>query len=349
MCGSRERSAARACAGAARGAFRIFSKDARAREANATAAAWRARRRCAIIAAMNFADRLADASRARGSIAMLGVDPQLDAPAFSGVPAGYTLTRLCCEIVEACAPHICAVKPQLAFFEARGLEGMRALAEVLARARRLGLITIADAKRGDIGSTSAAYAEAFLGGGDFGCDAVTVNPYLGSDAVMPFVAKIREGRGVFVLVKTSNPSSGEFQDSDSGGRPLWERVAERVNGWAGDFVGGSGLSAVGAVVGATYPRHARRAREIMPSATILVPGYGTQGASAADAVAAACADGTGIIVNASRSLMYAYLRAPGKSPGEAAAAAASAMRADLNAALAARTESSKTAARSVRR
>ena len=159
---------------------------------------------------------------------------------------------------------------------------MRAFCEVVKTARRLGLITIADAKRGDIGTTSAAYAEAFLGEGDFNCDAVTVNPYQGSDALMPFIAKVKSGgRGVFVLVKTSNPSSGEFQDRNAPNRPIWESVAERVNGWGGDFVGASGLSSVGAVVGATYPVEARRARELMPAATILVPGYGAQGGTAA--------------------------------------------------------------------
>src|SRR5437763_8050716 len=151
---------------------------------------------------MNFADRLAEASRHKHSLAMLGIDPQLDTVSAAGVPPGYTLAQFCCEMVEACAPYIAAVKPQLAFFEARGIDGMRAFVEVLQTARRLGLIIIADAKRGDIGSTSAAYAEAFLGDGDFACDAVTVNPYLGADATMPFIAKIQQGRGVFILTKT---------------------------------------------------------------------------------------------------------------------------------------------------
>src|SRR6266478_3727016 len=169
---------------------------------------------------MDFVERLAEAQSKKNSIAVLGVDPQLDTK--GGIPKGYTLSRFCCEIVEACAPSIVAIKPQLAFFEARGIDGMRAFCEVLKTARRLGLITIADAKRGDIGTTSAAYAEAFLGDGDFASDAITVNPYLASDAVMPFIAKIRHGRGLFVLVKTSNPSSGEFQDLEASGRPLWE-------------------------------------------------------------------------------------------------------------------------------
>ncbi len=286
-----------------------------------------------MIVLMNFADRLAEAARRKSSCAILGVDPQLDSKAFPGVPKAYTLASFCCEIVEACAPFICAVKPQLAFYEARGLDGMRAFVEVVRTARRLGLIVIADAKRGDIGSTSAAYAEAFLGDGDFGCDAVTVNPYQGADSAMPFIARVPNGRGVFVLVKTSNPSSGEFQDVASDGVAMWERIAARVHGWGSDFIGESGMSPVGAVLGATFPNHARRARILMPNAFILVPGYGAQGASAADAIVAARPDGTGIVVNASRSLMYAYRKAPNKSPAEAAAAAASAMREDLNAAL----------------
>src|SRR5208282_2822072 len=175
----------------------------------------------AIMPAMNFADRLAHASRLKESVVVLGIDPQLDAPGAPGIPRGYTLARFCCEIVEACARSAVVVKPQLAFYEARGLEGMRAFCEVVKLARRLGLITIADAKRGDIGTTSAAYAEAFLGDNenDFSCDAVTVNPYQGSDTLMPFIAKVRNGRGVFVLVKTSNPSSGEFQDRNAPNRP----------------------------------------------------------------------------------------------------------------------------------
>jgi orotidine-5'-phosphate decarboxylase len=283
--------------------------------------------------AMNFADRLADAARQKNSVVVLGIDPQLDTADSPGIPHGYTLARFCCEIVEACARSAIAVKPQLAFYEARGLDGMRAFCEVVKLARKLGLLTIADAKRGDIGTTSVAYAEAFLGDGDFACDSMTVNPYQGSDTLMPFIAKVKNGRGVFVLVKTSNPSSGEFQDLNAPNRPIWESVAARVNGWGSDYVGASGLSSVGAVVGATYPVQARRARELMPAATILVPGYGTQGGTATDAIASARPDGTGFIVNASRSLMYAYRKKEGSDPIAAAAEYAEAMRLEVNAAL----------------
>jgi len=283
----------------------------------------------------DFVERIVAAQRARQTLAVLGVDPQLDTAATPGIPPGYTLTRFCCEIVEACAPYIVAIKPQLAFFEARGLDGMRTFIEVIKLARALDLITIADAKRGDIGSTSAAYAEAFLGDGEFGCDAMTVNPYLGSDALAPFVVKARNGRGLFVLVKTSNPSSGEFQDRAAPDRPLWEVVAQRVHGWASDYIGSHDLSPIGAVIGATYPDHARRARELLPNSLILVPGYGAQGADARDAVVGIRGDGLGVIVNASRSLMYAWRKPEGMQPGKAAAEAAIAMRDNLNAAAAA--------------
>ncbi|HEX4211476.1 MAG TPA: orotidine-5'-phosphate decarboxylase [Candidatus Binataceae bacterium] len=287
------------------------------------------------MSANDFVERIVAAQRARQTIAVLGVDPQLDTAAAPGIPKAYTLTRFCCEIIEACAPYIVAVKPQVAFFEARGLDGLRAFAEVIRFARSLDLVIIADAKRGDIGSTSAAYAEAFLGTGEFGCDAITVNPYLGSDALAPFVAKARNGRGVFVLVKTSNPSSGEFQDRSTPDRPLWEVVAKRVHGWASDYIGSHDLTPVGAVIGGTYPDHARRARELMPNSLILVPGYGTQGADAKDAVVAIRRDGLGVIVNASRSLMYAWRKREGLEPAAAAAEAANQMRRELNAAIAA--------------
>jgi len=282
---------------------------------------------------MDFAQRIVEARRHKHSIAVLGVDPKLDTPKAPGIPEGYSLSRFCCEIVEACAPSVVAIKPQLAFFEARGIAGMSALVEILKLARSLDLVTIADAKRGDVGLTSAAYAEAFLGDGDFGCDAVTVNPYLGSDALAPFVARARAGRGVFVLVKTSNPSSGEFQDRHAPDRPLWEAIAERIHGWGSDFINVNGFTPVGAVVGATYPDDARRARELMPNSLILVPGYGAQGADAKDSVAAARSDEPGILVSASRSLMYAWQKTTDRTPADAASEAADAMRQELNDAL----------------
>ena len=284
----------------------------------------------------NFADRLVTAQGRKQSVLVVGIDPQLDAPGKPGVPAGYSLQSWCCEIVEACAELAVAIKPQLAFFEARGVEGMRAFAAVVTLARRLELITIADAKRADIGSTAAAYAEAFLGEGEFGCDAVTVNPYLGSDGIAPFLTYARRGRGLFVLVKTSNPSSGELQDLPAPQRPLWESVAAQVDRWGRGLEGSHGLSAVGAVMGATYPREAARARALMPAAIVLSPGLGAQGASARDAVAAARADGLGVVVNASRAVMYAYQAGTELTAVAAARAAAAMLREQLAQALAGR-------------
>jgi orotidine-5'-phosphate decarboxylase len=290
-----------------------------------------------MISSMNFTDRVTELSQAKQSVLVLGVDPQLDSPQAPGVPTDYSLNRFCSEIIEACADQVVAVKFQLAFFEARGLDGMRALAEAMAFTRRLDLPVIADAKRGDIGSTSAAYAEAFLGRGNFASDAMTINPYLGADAIAPFLPYVESGRGLFVLVKTSNPSSGDFQDLPAPHRPLWELVAEQVHKWGEPFVGEAGLSSVGAVIGATYPAHAERARILMPRALILVPGYGAQGASAADALAAASdAPAPGVVVNASRAIMYAYRNDTSRKPPEAARRAAQAMRAELALALAQR-------------
>jgi orotidine-5'-phosphate decarboxylase len=194
------------------------------------------------------------------------------------------------------------VKPQSAFFEARGWQGVRSFEAVCAYARDAGLLVIADVKRGDIGSTAAAYAAAFAPH----ADAATVNPYLGGDAVEPFLDACRRGAGIFVLVKTSNPGSGDLQDVRlEDGRRVWERVAELVDRWGSDLVGERGLSSVGAVVGATYPQEVAEARALLPRAPFLLPGVGAQGATAAD-VAAAFANGpAGGLVSASRSVIFA--------------------------------------------
>jgi len=200
------------------------------------------------------------------------------------------------------APHAVAVKPQSAFFEARGWQGVRSFEAACAYARDAGLLVIADVKRGDIGSTAAAYAAAFTPH----ADAATVNPYLGGDAVEPFLDACRRGAGIFVLVKTSNPGSGDLQDVRlEDGRRVWERVAELVDRWGSDLVGERGLSSVGAVVGATYPQEVAEARALLPRAPLLLPGVGVQGATAAD-VAAAFANGpAGGLVSASRSVIFA--------------------------------------------
>lgn len=217
-------------------------------------------------------------------------------------------------IVDAIYDLIPAVKPQIAMYEQFGIEGLIAFRKTVDYCRQKGLVVIGDVKRGDIGSTSAAYAAAHLGHIQIGTksyaafdeDFATVNPYLGTDGVKPFVDVCKEEkRGIFVLVKTSNPSSGEFQDRLIDGKPLYEHVAEKVVQWGADCMEGD-YSLVGAVVGATYPEEGMRLRKIMPNAYILVPGYGAQGGKGADLVHFFNKDGLGAIVNSSRGIIAAY-------------------------------------------
>ena len=207
-----------------------------------------------------------------------------------------------------------AVKPQVAMYEQFGVPGMEAFAKTVSYCKSKGLTIIGDIKRGDIGSTSTAYAIGHLGKVTIGSktlrgfeeDFVTVNPYLGSDGVKPFIEVCKEeDKGIFVLVKTSNPSSGEFQDRLIDGRPLYEYVGEMVNEWGQDCMDGS-YSNVGAVVGATYPEMGEVLRKVMPHAYILVPGYGAQGGKASDLAPYFNADGLGAIVNSSRGIICAY-------------------------------------------
>jgi orotidine-5'-phosphate decarboxylase len=179
------------------------------------------------------------------------------------------------------------------------------LQRVVRRARQFGLLTILDGKRNDVASTAAAYADAAFTVCD--ADAVTVNPYLGRDAVEPFLhAARRSGRGVFVLVRTSNPGAGQFQDLDCGGRPLYRHVADAVGAWARENLGACGLGDVGAVVGATGPAELAGLRAAMPEVPFLVPGYGAQGATASDTAAAFRDDGLGAVVNSSRGILFAH-------------------------------------------
>ncbi len=217
-------------------------------------------------------------------------------------------------IVDAVCDLIPAVKPQLAMYEQFGIPGMIAFQKTVDYCKEKGLVVIADAKRGDIGSTSVAYAVGHLGkvsvGGKsyapFDEDFITVNPYLGTDGVKPFVDVCKEHqKGIFVLVKTSNPSSGEFQDQKIDGRPLYELVAEKVVAWGEECMGDS-YSNVGCVVGATYPEQGKILRKLMPKTYILVPGYGAQGGTAKDLVDYFNEDGLGAIVNSSRGIIAAY-------------------------------------------
>lgn len=217
-------------------------------------------------------------------------------------------------IVDATYDLIPAVKPQIAMYEQFGIPGLVAYKKTVDYCKSKGLVVIGDIKRGDIGSTSAAYAVGHLGHVQVGSrkyagfdeDFATVNPYLGSDGVKPFMDVCKEEKkGIFVLVKTSNPSSGEFQDRVIDGRPLYELVGEKVAQW-GDELMGDGYSYVGAVVGATYPEMGKILRKIMPKTFILVPGYGAQGGKSADLVHFFNEDGLGAIVNSSRGIIAAY-------------------------------------------
>ena len=217
-------------------------------------------------------------------------------------------------IVDAVYDLIPAVKPQIAMYEQFGIPGLEAFAKTVSYCKEKGLVVIGDIKRGDIGSTSSAYATGHLGkvmvGSNsyygFNEDFVTVNPYLGSDGVKPFMDVCREEKkGIFVLVKTSNPSSGEFQDRIVDGRPLYEYVGQMVDEWGKELMGHS-YSYVGAVVGATYPEMGQILRQIMPKAYILVPGYGAQGGKGKDLVHFFNPDGLGAVINSSRGIIAAY-------------------------------------------
>jgi orotidine-5'-phosphate decarboxylase len=266
----------------------------------------------------HFADRLAGAVEQKRSQLVVGLDPvvqqlpgELRRAAEGGrADAADAFLRFSCGIVDAVAPHAVAVKPQSAFFEALGADGVRAFEEVCGYARAAGLIVIADVKRGDIGSTARAYAAAFVeprGDAPPLADAVTLSPYLGGDSLEPFLADCRQhGAGLFCLVKTSNPGGGDVQDALlADGRKLWEHVAELVHQWGGELVGDRGLSAVGAVVGATFPREVAQARTLLPQSVLLLPGIGAQGAAPADVAAAFAAGPASALVSASRSVIYA--------------------------------------------
>jgi orotidine-5'-phosphate decarboxylase len=225
--------------------------------------------------------------------------------------AASSVARFCKGVVDAVAPYVAAVKPQSAFFEALGSDGFRALEEVCDYARSAGLLVVLDAKRGDIGSTSRAYAAAFLEPRDGGAplaDAITASPYLGLDSVEPFLAACRrDGAGVFFLVRTSNAGAADVQDlALSDGRPLWHHVAELVSEWGAAMVGTAGISSVGAVVGATHPRAVSEARRLLPHSPMLLPGIGAQGATPADVARAFTAGPASALVTASRSVIYAY-------------------------------------------
>jgi orotidine-5'-phosphate decarboxylase len=272
----------------------------------------------------HFADRLAEAVRRKGNPLCVGLDPRWESLPRSlrtrhgdGTLAGMAnaFEAFCLRVLDLVATRVPVVKPQSAFFEACGPPGLAAMQSVIRRARELGLVVILDAKRGDIASTAAAYADAAFVGTlldgrpqpVWDADALTINPYLGRDAVEPFIQSARRAeRGVFVLVRTSNPGAGLFQDLECSGRKLYERVATAVAEWNATTLGACGLGDVGAVFGATHPAELAALRKEMPDVWFLIPGYGAQGGSARDVAGGFRPDGLGAIVNSSRGITFAF-------------------------------------------
>jgi len=275
----------------------------------------------------NFADSLVAAIKAKNSVVCVGLDPQLGklpkgivekAQAEHGntlhaaAVAFFSFNKW---IIDSVKDLVVAVKPQLAFYEELGHEGIWAFEETCKYAREAGLLVIADGKRNDIGSTAEAYARAFLGGVDlFGvkltgvADALTVNAYLGLDGVKPFLGTCHEySRGIFILVRTSNPSSGDLQARITAdeGISVAELMGHFVESWGSDLIGESGYSSVGAVVGATYPEEAKKLRSVMPKSFFLLPGFGAQGGTAADVADAFNEDGLGALVVSARGIIFA--------------------------------------------
>lgn len=273
----------------------------------------------------HFADRVELATTARGSVLVVGFDPVLERlPSELREPgdepssgAGWTeraargVKRFAEGVVEAVHSEAVALKPNVAFFERFGAAGWDCLLGVCELARSAGLLVILDAKRGDVGHTAEAYADALLGPapGTLGpvTDAVTLSPWLGTESLAPFLRRVREaGKGVFILVRTSNPSAGEIQELLAGGSPIYQHVARLVHRCGEGLEGQTGLSPVGAVLGATAPAQATAARKLLPQAIFLVPGFGAQGARADQLTPFFLPGGRGALVNASRSVLYAH-------------------------------------------
>lgn len=294
--------------------------------------------------APSFAQRVHERMRAQGTRVCLGIDPRphghpsTHPEAHGGDPAKVALAVVAYvrTVLDATEDLIACAKPQSAFFEALGVPGVIALAQVLADLRDRGIPAILDAKRGDVGSTAEAYAAAYLADGVFSADALTVNPYLGFETLEPFLdAAVAGDRGVFVLVKTSNPGSGDLQDvATADGRRVFERVADGLAARAERLPhDADGYTALGAVAGATYATELAELRARLPRSLLLVPGFGAQGGTANDAARAFDAAGLGAVVSASRTLLYPT---GGADLATAARAAATAMRDALDRALDAR-------------
>lgn len=286
-------------------------------------------------------DRLIEAVARTGNPTVAGLDPKLEyIPDYLTKKAfaahGETLEGAAAAIlaynqglIDALCDIVPAVKPQAAYYEMYGWPGVKTLTETIAYAKKKGLFVITDGKRNDIGATMEAYAAAHMGttavGGTrctpFGGDALTVNGYLGSDGIRPLLQVCREqDTGIFVLVKTSNPSSGELQDQPIDGAPVYRRVGDMCETWGLELPGRTGYSGVGAVVGATYPAQLKELRSALPHTYFLVPGYGAQGGGAADVAGAFDKDGRGAIVNSSRAILCAWKK-EGCAPEDYAGAA----------------------------
>lgn len=268
---------------------------------------------------MLFVDRLHLKIKEHGSPAMVGIDPRLDKlpepflnKANQGVPqAAEALTEYNRNLIDILHQHVGIIKPQSAFFEHLGHLGIKALEDLCSYAKEKDLLVLMDAKRGDIGSTSKAYASTFLEGGHLGrmvpSDALTINPYLGEDACEPFIeiAK-KESAGLYVLVKTSNPGAETFQNH--GTPPLSDKIAEKVAEWGAQYMGENGWSNIGAVIGATRPQELKHFRKLMPQTPFLLPGFGFQGGTAEGLKSAFDKNKNGAIVNSSRGITFAHLR-----------------------------------------
>ncbi len=272
-------------------------------------------------------DQLIESIIAKQSPIVVGLDPRLESlpPEIvkeainqygeSLEAAANAILQFNKGIIDAVYEEVPAVKPQIAFYEQYGIEGLKAYKETCEYAKSKGLIVIADVKRGDIGSTSKAYSNAFLGSVQVGntklkafhSDFLTINPYLGDDCMREFMADIKANdKGMFILVKTSNPTSGQLQDLMTGDYRIYEKTAQIVDQWNQENVGEKGYSPIGAVVGATYPEELKRLRAQMPKAFLLVPGYGAQGGGAQEVLEAFDDNGLGAIINSSRGIIFAY-------------------------------------------
>ncbi len=274
-----------------------------------------------------FIDNLIDRIKLLQNPTVAGLDPKLEylphciideAVGLFGKTfkaAGYAISKFNMQVIDVLCDIVPAIKPQFAYYEMYGLDGLSALYETVSYAKQKGMLVIGDGKRNDIGSTAKAYSCAYLGKTDlFGIkspcmdvDALTVNPYLGIDGIQPFIEDcLTYGKGIFVLVKTSNPSSGQLQDIKINETAIFEFIARLVDDWSDGHEGRYGYGPVGAVVGATYPHQAIKVRDMMSKSYILIPGYGAQGGTAEDCLPSFKKDRLGGLINASRSLVFAY-------------------------------------------